>query len=395
MKNDTTSDNYTTNDVAMREFVQEYWHSVNPTQRFPRGQHNATADLEASLRDDETASSIMLSEYELGSVDTDALLSVVLDRSLLDFGFDYTCFASLDNKLLLSPQDAFAELCWTEATTAQLKRPKSQPQMKRGSASSDPSSSRRMGGKEEHVRRWKKSLDQHQLPSYYENSRHQNTVVPRCSSIDDYERDDWYDDDESDEDDLDDGRSSTPTPSLSYSDDSARDETDTFLQLQQYTFGATVDVESPRPPAVSSPITPSSASASPPLPTQLPPLSTVSSDPGPSTSTTTITTSPSSTSPSSPPGPKQRVPVKRVPVPAYTPSLGMTAVEAHYQVGAQSLLYVPPIARYAMNSPAGPASVPPMPAQGKAKAVKGRFGNFGILTPRGNVAQRDSIIQVW
>lgn len=259
MKNDTTSDNvrsvlmsanthaqrvflcpqYTTNDVAMREFVQEYWHSVNPTQRFPRGQHNATADLEASLRDDETASSIMLSEYELGSVDTDALLSVVLDRSLLDFGFDYTCFASLDNKLLLSPQDAFAELCWTEATTAQLKRPKSQPQMKRGSASSDPSSSRRMGGKEEHVRRWKKSLDQHQLPSYYENSRHQNTVVPRCSSIDDYERDDWYDDDESDEDDLDDGRSSTPTPSLSYSDDSARDETDTFLQvnLRFFRFG--------------------------------------------------------------------------------------------------------------------------------------------------------------
>ena len=391
MKNDTTSDNYTSNDVAMREFVQEYWHSVNPTQRFPRGHHNA--DLEASLRDDETASSIMLSEYELGSVDTDALLSVVLDRSLLDFGFDYTCFASLDNKLLLSPQDAFAELCWTEATTAQLKRPKSQPQMKRGSALSDPSSSRRMGGKEEHVRRWKKSLDQHQLPSYLENSRHHTAGVPRYSSIDDYERDDWYDDDdESDGDDLDDGRSSTPTPSLSYSDDSARDETDTFLQ---YTLDATVHVESPRPPVVSSPITPSSssASASPPLPIQLSPsgLSTVSSDPGPSTTTTT--TVPSSTS--SAPGPKQRIPPKRVPVPAYTPSLGVTAVEAHYQVGAQSLLYVPPIARYPMNSPAGPTSVPPMPAQGKAKAVKGRFGNFGILAPRGTVGQRESTIAVW
>jgi hypothetical protein len=42
-------------------------------------------------------------------------LSVILDPTTLDFGFDESCFEGLDDLLVYSPMDAFSEFCWANA----------------------------------------------------------------------------------------------------------------------------------------------------------------------------------------------------------------------------------------------------------------------------------------
>lgn len=42
-------------------------------------------------------------------------LSVILDPTTLEFGFDPSCFEGLDDLLVYSPMDAFSEFCWADA----------------------------------------------------------------------------------------------------------------------------------------------------------------------------------------------------------------------------------------------------------------------------------------
>lgn len=42
-------------------------------------------------------------------------LSVILDPTTLEFGFDQSCFEGLDDLLVYSPMDAFSEFCWADA----------------------------------------------------------------------------------------------------------------------------------------------------------------------------------------------------------------------------------------------------------------------------------------
>lgn len=39
-------------------------------------------------------------------------LSLILDPTTLEFGFDHSCFEGLDDLLVYSPMDAFSEFCW-------------------------------------------------------------------------------------------------------------------------------------------------------------------------------------------------------------------------------------------------------------------------------------------
>lgn len=43
-------------------------------------------------------------------------LSLILDPTSLDFGFDQSCLEGLDDLLAYSPTEAFEEACWTETT---------------------------------------------------------------------------------------------------------------------------------------------------------------------------------------------------------------------------------------------------------------------------------------
>jgi hypothetical protein len=47
--------------------------------------------------------------------DAASLLSTCFDPTTLDIGFDYTCLDGLDDMLLHSPMEAFAEACWEDA----------------------------------------------------------------------------------------------------------------------------------------------------------------------------------------------------------------------------------------------------------------------------------------
>lgn len=47
--------------------------------------------------------------------DAASLLSMCFDPTTLDIGFDYTCLDGLDDILLHSPMEAFAEACWEDA----------------------------------------------------------------------------------------------------------------------------------------------------------------------------------------------------------------------------------------------------------------------------------------
>jgi len=42
-------------------------------------------------------------------------LSVILDPTTLEFGFDHSCFEGLDDLIVYSPMDAFSEFCWEDA----------------------------------------------------------------------------------------------------------------------------------------------------------------------------------------------------------------------------------------------------------------------------------------
>ena len=42
-------------------------------------------------------------------------LSLILDPTTLEFGFDESCFDGLDDLLVYSPMDAFSEFCWADA----------------------------------------------------------------------------------------------------------------------------------------------------------------------------------------------------------------------------------------------------------------------------------------
>lgn len=46
---------------------------------------------------------------------TTSSLSVILDPTTLEFGFDESCFDGLDDLLVYSPMDAFSEFCWGNA----------------------------------------------------------------------------------------------------------------------------------------------------------------------------------------------------------------------------------------------------------------------------------------
>ncbi|KAF8911660.1 hypothetical protein CPB84DRAFT_1762508 [Gymnopilus junonius] len=47
-------------------------------------------------------------------VDTALSLSTIFDPTTLDFGFDSSCFNGLDDTLVYSPLNAFADACWSE-----------------------------------------------------------------------------------------------------------------------------------------------------------------------------------------------------------------------------------------------------------------------------------------
>ncbi|TFK26265.1 hypothetical protein FA15DRAFT_702910 [Coprinopsis marcescibilis] len=54
----------------------------------------------------------------ISMTDTVPDLSLLLDRTTLDFDFDHSCLEGLDDTLLHAPKDAFASVCWETATTA-------------------------------------------------------------------------------------------------------------------------------------------------------------------------------------------------------------------------------------------------------------------------------------
>jgi hypothetical protein len=341
-------------DLALRDFVHDFWRSMKPERisTLTSGSFHRRDTLISPIDDD---SSIMLSEYELGSVDTDALLSVVLDRSLLDFGFDYTCFASLDNKLLLSPLDAFADVCWIDATT-QLSRSVSQPLMRRV----DPTAVTvaPLSGTREDTRPQSHPARKQASALLYRDKSIPSSRVPRSVSIDDYERDDWYDEsDEGSEEVDDDSRSVTPTPSLCYSDDSIRDDGDADMPLY-------IEEPSDKAQALSPSISPKLS--------PLPPSPEQDSSGFPSRPSPTI---------------QRRPPPKRVPVPVYTPN-ELTAVEAHYQArGRQPSAYMPSSTgpRY-MDSP----RVPTTPSPGKIQTSL--FGHLGAAS---RVQAQERPIAAW
>lgn len=49
--------------------------------------------------------------------------NLILDQTTLNIGFDIECLDGLDNTLLLSPNDAFAALCWDTIPQTPLPRP--------------------------------------------------------------------------------------------------------------------------------------------------------------------------------------------------------------------------------------------------------------------------------
>lgn len=54
----------------------------------------------------------------------------ILDRTSLEASFDPSCLDSLDDQLLLSPTDSFADVCWAEAVYDCCDRPATPTQLR-------------------------------------------------------------------------------------------------------------------------------------------------------------------------------------------------------------------------------------------------------------------------
>lgn len=110
--------------MCISNFTSQLQLSVSPSELFPSIVWSAVAGTSVSTLSCPQSISVDVRRADCDcDSEPEVYWNLILDQTTLNIGFDIECLDGLDNTLLLSPNDAFAALCWDTIPQTPLPRP--------------------------------------------------------------------------------------------------------------------------------------------------------------------------------------------------------------------------------------------------------------------------------